>query len=169
MWRKMVTDKHTDSHATQWPSPVHCTGLGKNVTIEKDILSDHKIITCIYNNKKLNLSTTYTLRRDFSLITTDSLLYYINMTNNIDTVFSTDNTNMIAETIINEIDTCINTISPSKLIQCTKKHCKWYTPELTKLAQHKNRVHNIAKHSNTEEDWRIFRNVRNKYTNLIKA
>ena len=64
------------------------------------------------------------------------------MTNNIDTAFSTDNTNMIAETIINEIDTCINTISPSKLIQCTKKHCKWYTPELTKLAQHKNRVNN---------------------------
>ena len=50
-----------------------------------------------------------------------------------------------------------------------QKHCKWYTPELTKLAQHKNRIHKIAKQSNTEEDWRIFRNVRNKYTNLIKA
>ena len=91
------------------------------------------------------------------------------MTNNIDMVFSTENTNMIAETRTNVIDTCINTISPAKLIQCTKKHCKWYTPELTKLAQHKNRVHKIAKQSNTEEDWRILRNVRNKYTNLIKA
>ena len=42
------------------------------------------------------------------------------MTNNIDIVFDTENTNMIAETIINEIYTCINTISPAKLIQCTK-------------------------------------------------
>ena len=24
------TRRHADSHATQWPSPVHCTGLGKN-------------------------------------------------------------------------------------------------------------------------------------------
>ena len=78
-----------------------------------------EIITCKYN-KRLNFSTTYTLRRDFSLITTDSLLHYINMTNNIDMVFSTENTNMIAETISNDIDTCINTISPAKLIQCTK-------------------------------------------------
>ena len=74
------------------------------------------------------------------------------MTNNIDTVFSTENTNMIAETLINEIDTCINTISPAKLLQCTKKHCNWHTPELNKLAQFKNKIHKIAKESNTETD-----------------
>ena len=27
------TDTQTDSHATQWPSPVHCTGLGKKWNI----------------------------------------------------------------------------------------------------------------------------------------
>ena len=31
--------------------------------------------------------------------------HYINMTNNIDAVFGTKTTNMIAETLINEIDT----------------------------------------------------------------
>ena len=62
----------------------NCHTRIKNVTIEKDILSDHKIITCLYNNKKLNLSTTYTTKRDFLLITFESLLHYLNMTNNID-------------------------------------------------------------------------------------
>merc|ERR1712240_970481 len=65
----------------------NCHTKIRKVTIEKDILSDHKIVTCIYNNKKLNLSTTYTTKRDYSLITTESLLHYLNMTNNIDLVF----------------------------------------------------------------------------------
>ena len=53
-------------------------------------------------------------------------------------------------------------------MQCTKKHCKWYTIELRKLAEYKNKIHNIAKSSNSETDWRIFRNIRNKYNNLVK-
>ena len=77
----------------------NCHTRIRNVAIEKDILSDHKIITCSYNNKKLNLSTTYTTRRDYSLITSESLLHYLNMTNNIDQVFNTDNPNTIAEII----------------------------------------------------------------------
>ena len=78
----------------------NCHTRIKNVTVEKDILSDYKIITCLYNNKKLNLSTTYRTKRDFSLITTESLLHYIDMTNNIDQVFNTDDPNTIAEIII---------------------------------------------------------------------
>merc|ERR1711962_1579825 len=62
----------------------------------------------------------------------------------------------------------LETIAMSHRIQCTKKHCKWYTIELTKLAEYKNKIHNIAKSSNSETDWRIFRNIRNKYNNLVK-
>ena len=48
------------------------------------------------------------------------------MTNNIDQVFDyEDPTNKITEVIINEVDKCIETIAPSKKIQCTKKHIKW--------------------------------------------
>ena len=39
---------------------------------------------------------------------------------------------------------------------------------LTKLAEYKNKIHRIAKSSNSETDWRIFRNIRNKYNNLVK-
>merc|ERR1712240_786429 len=68
----------------------NCHTRIKNVSIKKDILSDHKIITCSYINKKLNLSTIYKTKRNFSLITTKSLLHYQNTTNNIDKVFNTE-------------------------------------------------------------------------------
>ena len=90
------------------------------------------------------------------------------MTNNIDQVFNTDNPNTIAEIIVNEVNICIETIAPSKRIQCTKKHCKWYTPALTQLAQYKNKLHNIAKSTNSENDWRIFRHTRNIYNNTVR-
>ena len=75
----------------------NCHTRIKKVTIKKDTLSDHKIITCLYNNKKLNLSTSYKTKRDFSLITTESLLHYLNATNNIDKVFNYVDPNQIAE------------------------------------------------------------------------
>ena len=43
-----------------------------------------------------------------------------------------------------------------------------YTHELTKIAELKNKAHNIAKSSNSETDQRVFRNIRNKYNNLVK-
>ena len=146
----------------------NCHTKIRKMTIEKDILADHKIVTCIYNNKKLNLSTTYTTKRDYSLITTESLLHYLNMTNNIDLVFNTENPNTIAEIIVNEVNLCIETISPSKRVQCTKKHCKWYTPALTQLAQYKNKLHNVAKSTDSENDWIIFRHTRNAYNKAVK-
>ena len=49
-----------------------------------------------------------------------------------------------------------------------KKHCKWYTPALTKLAQYKNKMHYIAKTTNSETDWRVFRNIRNTYIKSVR-
>merc|ERR1712115_434517 len=44
----------------------------------------------------------------------------------------------------------------------------WYTPALTQLAQYKNKLHNIAKSTDSENDWRIFRHTRNAYNKAVK-
>ena len=75
--------------------------------------------------QKLNLNIAYKTKCNFSLITAESLLHYINATNIIDKVFNYEDPNQIADTLINEINRCIETIALSKLIQCTKKHCRW--------------------------------------------
>lgn len=62
----------------------------------------------------------------------------------------------------------IESISPSKQIQCVKKHSKWYNYEVHKLTLIKNISHKKAKNTNSIEDWRIFRNDRNIYNKAIK-
>ena len=108
----------------------------------------------------------YHIKRDFSLFTSDNLLYHINLTNTIDTIYDYTDPNIISEILINEIDHIIETISPSKKIQCTKKHIKQYTKELNDLAEIKNKYHSKAKYTDSEEDWRQFRLIRNKYNNV---
>ena len=58
----------------------NCSSRIKNVTIEKEILSDHKIMTFNYNNKKLSINATYKIIRDYSLLTKDNLIQYFNAT-----------------------------------------------------------------------------------------
>ena len=78
----------------------NCHTKVKNVTIEKDILSDHRIVTFHYNNKKLSINVTYRINHDFSLLTRDNLLQHINLTNNIDTIYNYTNPNMISEILL---------------------------------------------------------------------
>lgn len=113
----------------------NCPSKVKNVTIEKDIISDHKLVTFTYNNKKLSLNALYKVTRDYSLLKKDTLLHYFNINKKINDIFSSDDPNLIADIIISQLDTIINSIAPAKRIQCVKKHTKWYTPELEKLAE----------------------------------
>ena len=80
--------------------------------------SDHNILTLNYNNKKLNINPTYKIKRDFNLLNTDILTQYCDMNDRIDTVFDYDMSNDIADILIDEINNIIQTIAPSRLIQC---------------------------------------------------
>lgn len=146
----------------------NCPSRVKNVTIEKEILSDHKIMTFNYNNKKLSINATYKILRDYSLLTKDNLIQYLNATK-IDDLMASNDPNTIAKGIIEALNITIDSISPSKLVQCTKNHTKWYDKNLQELAKIKNEAHSKAKNSNDPEKWRIFRNIRNKYNNTVRS
>jgi len=94
----------------------NCHTKVKNLIIEREILSDYRIVTFHYNNKKLSINVTYRIKRNFSLLTRENLLYHINVTNSIDTIYNYTDSNTISEIILNELDNKIETISPSKKI-----------------------------------------------------
>ena len=70
---------------------------------------------------------------------------------------------------MNELNLIIETIAPSKRIQCIKKHNKWYDKNIEKLAIIRDKAHNNAKSNNTEENWRVFRLARNNYNKGVKS
>ena len=105
----------------------------------------------------MNIKPTYRLKRDFNLLNTDILTYYCDMNDKIDTVFDFDTPNDIADILINEIDSIIQTIAPSKLVQCRNRNNKWYNKDIETQADVKNETHDKAKLTNDPDDWRDFR------------
>ena len=63
----------------------------------------------------------------------------------------------------------IESISPSKRIQCTNKYAPWIDSNFINQAKIRDNLHMVAKKSNIEGDWRIFRQQRNLVNNLNKA
>ena len=82
----------------------NCASHINNVTTSKNILSDHNYIYCTYSNQKFNLWPSYTIKRDFSLLTRYNLQQYFYNNTEIQSVFYYKDTNYIAETIINQMD-----------------------------------------------------------------
>ena len=75
----------------------------------------------------------------------------------------------IADILIKELDTIIETIAPSRLIQCKNIYNKWYNKDIERQAKIKDKAHSKAKQTNDPDDWRDFRRQRNKYNNDIKT
>ena len=63
----------------------------------------------------------------------------------------------------------IESISSSKRIQCTNKYAPWIDSNFINQAKIRDNLHMVAKKSNSEGDWRIFRQQRNLVNNLNKA
>ena len=108
----------------------NCSYKITDVVTQNDILSDHNILTFNYNNNKLNIKPTYKIKRDFNLLNTDILTQYCDMNDRIDTVFDYDTSNDIADILIDEINNIIQTIAPSRLIQCKNRYNKWYDKDI---------------------------------------
>ena len=71
--------------------------------------------------------------------------------------------------MICETNKMVDELSPEKRVQCTKRYAKWYNKNVENWGKVKDFAHNKAKMTNLNEDWRIFREARNKYTNVIKS
>merc|ERR1711867_9332 len=91
------------------------------------------------------------------------------MNNKIDTIFDLDTPDEIANILINKFTSIIQTIAPSKLVQCKNRYNKWYNNDIETQADIKNKAHDKAKKTNDPDDWRDFRRQRNKYNNDIKT
>ena len=79
------------------------------------------------------------------LLTRNNLQQYFYNNIEIQSVFHHKDPNHIAETIINQMDIIINSIAPSKKIQCKKNYVKWLNNDIKKQGNIKNLAHKQAK------------------------
>ena len=87
----------------------------------------------------------------------------------IKSVLESNDSDFIAETLINELSIMVETLAPAKLIQCEKKYAPWIDHEYIHEAELRDKFHSIAISNDTPENWRVFRSQRNKVNRLVKS
>merc|ERR1712240_666541 len=133
-----------------------------------NIMSDHFILSCTYNHKKIDLPQQFMISRNSKLLTKYNLNQYFSNNDVLQGIFSETDPNIIAETLLNELSIIIECISPSKKIQCNSTYAPWIKEEFLRESKVKDELHRIAKGTNNEEDWRKFRAQRNLVTKMHK-
>ena len=88
-------------------------------------MSDHIMISCTFNNKKINIPQKFHILRNFKLLTKHALNENFKHNDIIITVVNYTDPNAIANIIFNEITIIINCIAPPMKVQCTNKYTPW--------------------------------------------
>ena len=122
-----------------------------------NILSDHVMVSGVYNNKNIAKGSQFRITRDAKLLTKHNLNEYFSCNKPINTIFHQTDPDLIAEILTRELTVIIESISPSKRIQCTNKYAPWIDSNFINQAKIRDNLHMVAKKSNSEGDWRIFR------------
>ena len=94
-----------------------------------NIMSDHFILSCTYNNKKINFPQQFIITRNSRLLTKHNLNQYFSHNEFLQGIFSETDPNIIAETLLNELSIIIECIAPSKKIQCSNSYAPWINDE----------------------------------------
>ena len=77
-----------------------------------NIMSDHIMISCSYNNKKIKSTQQFRTIRDYKLLTKDILNEYFSHNDTLNTIFNYTDPELVANILINEITRIINCIAP---------------------------------------------------------
>lgn len=130
-------------------------------------ITDHAYITISLQTSDIEIDNTKQQWRNFKNYderTFQNKLLDTEWDNNI------IDTNRLAENLINNIATCLDEVCPVKEIIVPTKYAdkKWITEDILQAIKERDNRYEAARITNSEEDWNIYREKRNKVTSTIR-
>ena len=110
------------------------------------------MISAVYNCKNIEIPPLFHKFRDQKLLTKQALTTLFNSNQNISSIFNYEDPNVIANILINELNSIIESLAPEKLIQHSNKYAPWLNGDYFKLLSKKNLAHKRASMSNNNQD-----------------
>ena len=92
------------------------------------------------------------------MLTKSNLALGIQNSENLNSIFNSQDPNFIAETIQIELNTLIDTIAPCKIVQNKKDYCPYYDNEILNDIQNNKNMLKLAIETNDKDNWRNFKN-----------
>ena len=111
---------------------IYSNCMGKILNLRTIItgMSDHCLINFTYRTKNVNIKPKFAFQRDKYLLTSHELGNYVDHNFELNTIFHSHDPNVIAETIIRELNLIINIIAPKKRVQLRNNFAPYINKEL---------------------------------------
>ena len=139
-----------------------------NVTTDNNALSDHSIITGIYNDKEIKIDPTFVTIRKHKNLTDKKIQDAVKNLEYLNSIFNYEDPNKIANILQVELNTIIDYLTEPKVIQFTNKYVPFYNDEIKKMINTKNELLTNAINTKNIEDWHLFKNQNNIINKKIK-
>ena len=92
---------------------------------------------------------------------------FISNSTNPQQLFTFNDANTVANVIMAELNLMVNSIAPSRIIQTKKKHAPYLNAEAHEQIQQRQQQYKLAVQTDTQDDWRLYRNIRNTTKRLL--
>ena len=145
----------------------NCPTLMHNTTTHITGASDHCILTTTYSTKHKTQQPSYIKTRDKDLLTKHSMTQFITHSTQLQHLFTQTTSDTVADTLMMELNLMINCIAPARTIQTTKKHAPYLDTEALAQIQQRQQQYRQAQLTNSQDDWRQYRHIRNTTTRLL--
>ena len=125
--------------------------------------SDHKLLKVTRFTKSFKHLPRYVRKRIFGEFKEDQFKQKISECE-LGEIFSYTDVNKAAEALTQKLTEVLDEMAPVRKIQTRKKYAAWMTKETKALKEKREAAHERAVVTDNQEDWRYYRNLRNKVT-----
>ena len=126
-------------------------------------MSDHKLLKVTRFAKSLKLNPRFVRKRMFKNFDDAKFREKLSQSD-LDEVTKCTDVNEAAEMLLHKITSVLDEMAPVKTIQTRSNYAPWLSEETKNLQVERNAAQEKAAESDTPEDWRLLRSLRNQVT-----
>ena len=130
--------------------------------------SDHAHISIIYSSTETIIYPKFIKIKSFKLLSKNTLLKFINSSSILNDIFNYVDPNMIANILQLELNSIINVIAPTRIVQFKKNYIPYINNDIKLNLITQQNLLKTAIETNDMNDWRLFKNFRNHLSKIIE-
>ena len=130
--------------------------------------SDHKLLRVTRFAKSLKSTTRYVRKRSFKNFDEAKFIEELKQLSWYD-LYMTEDPNLAAEILTNSLNKILDELAPIKTIQVRTKYAAWLTDSTKELLKQRDDAQAKAALTRDQDDWRLFKNIRNTATAKMRA
>ena len=131
-------------------------------------MSDHKMIKFTRFTKSFKQSPRFVRKRMFKNFDEETFKQKLEETN-LDEVLACTDVDEAAELLVIKLNSVLDEMAPVKTIQTRKRYAPWLSEDAKKLQEARNTAQEKATLTDSPEDWRQYRSLRNQVTARSRA